>query len=199
MLQGQNKPGMSNWTAIALSDDLPPAVVVPFVHGGGEYALWRSASGRISAFPDRCPHRGMRLSHGFVRGERLNCIYHGWAFDGGGQCRRIPAHPDLVPPEVIRVPVLSVEEVDGVIWVSDRSDGQRPGLGGMVPLRQIEVAVPRDRLPDQAPDGIARLLSAPAGTDATTVIALVVADASPARRLAASAALEAWRYEVEHD
>ena len=72
-----------------------------------ELAVWRSASGRIAAWRDRCPHRGMRLSHGFVRGESLNCIYHGWTYGADGACRRIPAHPEVVPPATIRADATS--------------------------------------------------------------------------------------------
>ncbi|MGO7418409.1 Rieske 2Fe-2S domain-containing protein, partial [Rhizobium ruizarguesonis] len=49
---------------------------MPARTAAGSIALWSSASGRISASADRCPHRGMSLSHGFVRGETLSCIYH---------------------------------------------------------------------------------------------------------------------------
>ena len=41
----------------------------------------------------------MRLSHGFVRSEKLACIFHGWQYDGAGSCVGIPAHPDLAPPK----------------------------------------------------------------------------------------------------
>ena len=94
-----------SWTPVALSADIPPATVAPGLFGDHDLALWRSASGRIAAWFDRCPHRGMRLSHGFVRGEALSCIYHGWSYGASGGCRHIPAHPNLEPPEAIRVPV----------------------------------------------------------------------------------------------
>ncbi|MGO7733734.1 Rieske 2Fe-2S domain-containing protein, partial [Rhizobium johnstonii] len=68
------------WTPVALSRDFPFGTVMPAWTSAGSIALWRSASVRISASADRCPHRGMRLSHGFVRGEALSCIYHGWIY-----------------------------------------------------------------------------------------------------------------------
>lgn len=189
---------MPDWIPVALGDDIPLSTVIPFSYDGQDHALWRSASGKLAAVPDRCPHRGMRLSHGFVRGERLNCIYHGWAFDNEGQCRRIPAHPDLVPPQAIRVQVLSIVERGGVVWVSPDAGGLTPDLGGLTPLRQIEVAMPADRLPDSVPKGVVRLLSSRSGPDSCIVIALVAAGATVAQRLAASTALEQWRHEVEH-
>ncbi|RVV98922.1 Rieske (2Fe-2S) protein [Mesobaculum littorinae] len=121
------------WHPAALSRDLPAATVMPTACGDVEVALWRSAGGRVSAWYDRCPHRGMRLSHGFVRGEMLSCIYHGWRFDTEAVCRKIPAHPDLTPPETITVPRFRAAERHGVIWIAPRSDaagqGQEAGQG----------------------------------------------------------------------
>src|SRR6478609_5295137 len=91
-----------SWTPVALSADLPAGTVIPARISAGSIALWRSESGRLSPSADRCPHRGMSLSHGFVRGEALSCIYHGWSYAQGGNCIRIPAHPGLTPPETIR-------------------------------------------------------------------------------------------------
>ena len=81
----------------------------------------------------------MRLSHGFVRGEALSCIYHGWSYGPDGQCLRIPAHPDLEPPEAIRVPVYQAEESGGVVWVAtDATEIALPTVEG-VPLRSLTV------------------------------------------------------------
>lgn len=41
--------------------------------------LWND--GAPAAFRDRCPHMGMPLSMGRTRGARVQCRYHGWAFD----------------------------------------------------------------------------------------------------------------------
>ncbi|TIU23620.1 MAG: Rieske (2Fe-2S) protein, partial [Mesorhizobium sp.] len=101
-----------SWMPVALSADLPAGTPV------GPIALWRSRSGRTAAFADRCPHRGMRLSHGFVRGEALSCIYHGWSYAQAGNCLRIPAHPGLAPPETIRVATQAVEDSGGIIWIA---------------------------------------------------------------------------------
>jgi phenylpropionate dioxygenase-like ring-hydroxylating dioxygenase large terminal subunit len=88
----------STWTATGLAHDLPKSVVMAGRFQDTELAIWRSATGKLSAWVDRCPHRGMRLSHGFVRGETLSCIYHGWVYGTDGGCKHIPAHPALTPP-----------------------------------------------------------------------------------------------------
>lgn len=127
------------WTAVALARDVPALCVMPVSVDGTQMALWRSATGRLAAWADRCPHRGMRLSHGYVRGEALSCIYHGWSYASDGHCLRIPAHPDLEPPEAIRVPVFHAMESAGVVWVAtDAPEALPPAVEGF-PLRSLTV------------------------------------------------------------
>ncbi|WP_183711998.1 MULTISPECIES: Rieske 2Fe-2S domain-containing protein [unclassified Rhizobium] len=132
--------GAGSWAPVALSSDLPPGTVIPAWTSVGPIALWRSQSGRATASSDRCPHRGMKLSHGFVRGEALSCIYHGWSYSVSGGCIRIPAHPDLVPPETIRVAVQQIEEAGGILWAAiGQPATQPPQLDELVPLRSVSV------------------------------------------------------------
>jgi nitrite reductase/ring-hydroxylating ferredoxin subunit len=134
------------WAPVGLSGDLGPGQVMAATVVGAELAVWRAVSGRVSAWVDRCPHRGMRLSHGFVRGETLACLYHGWTYDLGGHCRRIPAHPALVPPAAIAVPGYEVVEAAGVIWVAARGTaGSPPDLPRWRGLRSL----PFDATPEQ--------------------------------------------------
>ena len=136
------------WTALALSRDLPVAVAMPAECAGTDLALWRAASGKLSLWSDRCPHRGMRLSHGFVRGEFLSCIYHGWRYDGAGQCRKIPAHPDLEPPAAVRTTGFSVTEADGVIWGAlEQPEAPPPAIPGYLPLRSLTLLADAGDLP----------------------------------------------------
>jgi len=43
----------------------------------------------------RCPHRGAQLHLGWVEGDALRCLYHGWKFDCSGQCIEMPRGPEL--------------------------------------------------------------------------------------------------------
>lgn len=103
---------------ISLSRDLTTKQVMRAELGDLDMAVWRSASGVVSAWENRCPHRGMRLSHGFVRGESLACAYHGWHYNCAGACHYIPAHPELAPPQTIKTNVYNVTEASGLIWVN---------------------------------------------------------------------------------
>ena len=49
-------------------------------------------------FDDRCPHRLAPLSDGRIdQWGRLQCAYHGWCFNGSGNCKFIPQAPPNGP------------------------------------------------------------------------------------------------------
>ena len=116
------------WTAVALSRDLEPGAVTGVIVDGREWALWRSETGRAHIWEDRCPHRGMRMSFGFVRGERLACLYHGWEFGAEGRCLRIPAHPRIEVPPTITVWRHGCREAMGMIFARLRETTGEPAL-----------------------------------------------------------------------
>lgn len=201
----------AEWTAVALSPDLPAGVALPAVVDGTDLAVWRSATGRLAAWIDRCPHRGMRLSHGFVRGELLSCIYHGWRFDAAAQCRKIPAHPDLEPPAAIRATARFCTESGGLVWAAlEEPAAPPPDLGSVDPLRSIQIAADARTLAECA--GLAggigsvtlpgltlpvTLVLQPVSETITGLHALITPAATPPQRLAASRALEALRLAAE--
>lgn len=80
-------------------------------------ALYRDQGGQVWAMEDRCPHRQVKLSDGQVRGNNLECAYHGWQFDSQGKCAEIPyfeAGQKLPPCQLRTYPV---QEKDGFIWL----------------------------------------------------------------------------------
>lgn len=185
---------------------------MPARTAAGPIALWRTQSGRATASADRCPHRGMRLSHGFVRGEALACIYHGWSYGQAGNCLRIPAHPGLTPPETIRVATHAVEEADGLIWVAvGEPAALPPRLEGLAALRSLSVqagtaAIEAAAGAKTSPGGVLehvagsqaiRLLLAPQEDDQTLIHILLDETNSPAQRIAASRAVEGLRRTAE--
>src|SRR5437868_2405622 len=141
------------WIPIALSRDVPAETTRAVVLEGRELALWRAESGAVQLWEDRCPHRGMRLSFGFVRGESLNCLYHGWQYGTSASCRRIPAHPDLDVPPTIRATAYRVVEEGGLIWTSDDAAEPSPETPAGEPLASLAVDVPASVLPLAASDG----------------------------------------------
>jgi vanillate O-demethylase monooxygenase subunit len=86
---------------------------------GEPLVLWRTPDGTVRVLRDVCVHRGTALSLGRVEGGEIVCPYHGWRFDGAGQCTRIPQleDPTRVPPKA-RVAAYRAEERLGLVWTA---------------------------------------------------------------------------------
>ncbi|MCB9641066.1 MAG: aromatic ring-hydroxylating dioxygenase subunit alpha [Myxococcales bacterium] len=83
-----------------------------------DIVVFRDAEGRPSAIEDRCCHRNVPLSLGEMKRGCVVCPYHGWTFDGGGQCVHIPslAAEDKIPRSA-RVRRYVVREQHKLLWV----------------------------------------------------------------------------------
>ncbi|MEW6277646.1 MAG: aromatic ring-hydroxylating dioxygenase subunit alpha [Candidatus Eremiobacterota bacterium] len=103
-----------DWHPVARSSDVAP--VAPARLLGEDLVLWRSEAG-VNAWRDLCLHRGTRLSLGRVERGRLVCAYHGWAYEPGGRCVEIPAHPGQPPPEKACARAYGCREERGLVWV----------------------------------------------------------------------------------
>lgn len=138
----------TQWIPVALSTSIEPGTSAGTKVHGDEYVVWRDDRGKPHVWEDRCPHRGMRLSFGFVRGDQIACLYHGWRYDSAGQCRLIPAHPDLDVPKTIKVPTFAVAEAGGLIWASQSQDADPktvPDLpDNLLSVRSLYVDAPLD-------------------------------------------------------
>lgn len=109
---------LSEWWYVACeSKELSPGPLQRTILGT-PLVLFRDRSGQASALLDRCPHRNVPLSLGRVSREGdLECAYHGWCFDGGGGCTKVPGllgDPDSRGRSVTSYPV---REQDGFVWV----------------------------------------------------------------------------------
>ena len=93
-----------------------------------DVVLWRGARGTVTAFEDRCAHRGFPLSRGRVDGDQLVCGYHGCVYDVDGLCVRVPTQPEV--PTGMHVQTLPVLEDPPFIWIwggpPNSTSGGRP-------------------------------------------------------------------------
>lgn len=76
--------------------------------------------GRLTAFPDRCPHRLAPLSAGTVVDGTLQCAYHGYRFGADGACVEIPALGPgaTIPARAGCHPAADVAEHLGLLWIA---------------------------------------------------------------------------------
>ncbi len=115
------------WTPALPLPELGPGLT-PFVAAGERLVAFRDRDGAPSVLVDRCPHRQAALSLGDLTPEgELQCRYHGWRFDGGGACRRVPLN-DLTPAALarIRVPAVPARCLAGALWIYTATDVAEP-------------------------------------------------------------------------
>jgi phenylpropionate dioxygenase-like ring-hydroxylating dioxygenase large terminal subunit len=108
---------LNDWHVVAFSDDVPPGRLVPATLLECDLVLWRDSAGAVHAWEDRCVHRGARLSKGMIHDDKVICPYHGWNYDGAGQCVFIPAAPNDPPFTKARLRTRHVRERYGFVWV----------------------------------------------------------------------------------
>jgi len=98
--------------------------------------LWNG--GRPRVYVDACPHLGLPMSMGRLRGDRIACGYHGWEFstDDG----RVLHQPTLRKPRTCRLRACGVLTAGALVfaWLGDPADEERV----------------RARLPEQVLDDI---------------------------------------------
>jgi len=79
------------WHPVALSKSVEPGKAREIRALGEDLVLYRGASGNPYLLVNRCAHRLTKLHTGWVEGEQIRCMYHGWKYDGTGQCVERPA------------------------------------------------------------------------------------------------------------
>jgi phenylpropionate dioxygenase-like ring-hydroxylating dioxygenase large terminal subunit len=85
---------------------------------GEEMVIFKTASGKIGVTEDRCCHRNVNLSLGYVQGENLKCGYHGWEYNCEGKCVLIPSLPnDERIPASAKIRKYTVEIKYKSVWV----------------------------------------------------------------------------------
>ena len=114
------------WQPICCSYELAAGQALPVRIMGDDFTLYRGDSGTPYLVGPRCAHRGTRLSVGSVEGECIRCFYHGWKYDGSGQCNEQPAEEQSFAAKV-RIPGYPVQEYIGLIFAYV-GEGEPPPL-----------------------------------------------------------------------
>ena len=87
---------------------------------GEEIVIYRREDGAPVALEDACPHRKLPLSAGNLKGDTIECGYHGLTFDCTGACVAAPTQPGSIPRRAV---VKSYPVVDRYrllwIWMGD--------------------------------------------------------------------------------
>ena len=79
------------WHPVYVAHELEPGHAIPIQIMREKFTLYRGEGGFPHVVDFRCAHRGTQLSVGWVEGDCIRCFYHGWKYDGTGQCVEQPA------------------------------------------------------------------------------------------------------------
>ncbi|MFM1816971.1 MAG: hypothetical protein RLZ98_3666 [Pseudomonadota bacterium] len=103
------------WQPIAVSDSLSPGTARAVRVMSEDLTLYRGESGKAYLVGGHCPHRRTLLHTGWVQGDEVRCIYHGWKFDGTGQCTEAPAEGSETASKVA-IPGYPLHEYAGLVF-----------------------------------------------------------------------------------
>ena len=102
------------WYVAAFSREVARTPVARRLLGEG-VVLYRTEGGQPVALEDACPHRRLPLSMGRVKGDAIECGYHGLTFDCSGSCIDA-ATQDRIPANA-RVRSYPVRDRYGLVFV----------------------------------------------------------------------------------
>jgi len=104
------------WQPVFVSENLAPGRAKPLHILGESFTLYRGESGTPHLTEFRCAHRGTQLSTGWVEGDDLRCLYHGWKYNAQGLCIEQPGEKRKKLGGEICIRSYPVQEYLGLIF-----------------------------------------------------------------------------------
>ena len=133
------------WQPVYVGADLKIGYPVRIQFLNEYFTLYRGESGTPYVLEDRCPHRQTSLALGSVEGDCISCFYHGWKFDGHGQCIEQPAEKANFAAKV-KARAYPTEEYLGLIFAY-LGEGEAPPMPRFPELEDVEGVLVANRHP----------------------------------------------------
>ncbi len=106
------------WYPVGFSGEFPVHQLKGIKIVNKPVVVWRTDSGCVVAFDDRCCHKRFPLSESKLLDDgNLECAYHGLQYDATGQCVEIPSQPGRPIPKQAKLRDIPVQEQDGLVWL----------------------------------------------------------------------------------
>ena len=123
------KPPLSmnptGWFQVAWSDEIGVGDVHTMKYFGREMVAWRAESGQLTVMNAYCEHLGAHLGFGgTVRGEVLQCPFHGWQWNSQGRNVCIPYQDK--PNRGRRITTYPVTERNESVYLWNDAAGRAP-------------------------------------------------------------------------
>ena len=103
-------PMPMGWFQVMFSHELEVGDAIPVEYFGQELVVFRTEAGEAKVVDAFCPHMGAHLGYGIreqtgkgprIIGDSIECPFHGWRWNGEGQCTHIPYAKNM-PPRVAK-------------------------------------------------------------------------------------------------
>lgn len=124
------------WHPVALSRDLKAGKAVPILVMGEKFTLYRGETGAVHVVGFRCAHRSAQLSIGWVRDDCIQCMYHGWKYDGDGKCVERPGEKRPGPFATADIPAYPTHEHLGLVYAYF-GEGEAPAFPPFEGYKQV--------------------------------------------------------------
>eukprot|EP01094_Clydonella_sp_ATCC50884_P016758 TRINITY_DN280_c0_g1_i1.p1 TRINITY_DN280_c0_g1~~TRINITY_DN280_c0_g1_i1.p1 ORF type:complete len:453 (-),score=140.91 TRINITY_DN280_c0_g1_i1:208-1566(-) len=120
-------PYPNGWFKVMDSRRLKVGDVLNMQFLGQHLVAFRGEGGTAYIVNAYCPHLGANLgSGGKVKGENVECPFHGWQFSGkDGRCQHIPYSPSAVP-EQAHSKAWHCSETNGHLYLWFDAEGREP-------------------------------------------------------------------------
>lgn len=108
----------NQWYPILLPEDITNDKPFGVKRMGENLVLWRDIEGNLVCQEARCPHKGADLGDGRLRGNSVECRYHGFRYGPDGHCVAVPSlGSDARIPATLKIKRYPVREHVGLIWL----------------------------------------------------------------------------------
>lgn len=115
----------TGWFMVGWSAEFPAAGVRPLRYFGEDLVAYRDEANELHVLSAHCPHLGAHIGHGGrVKGDCVECPFHGWGWGPDGVNRYIP-YEDR-PNASKRLQAWAVQEQHGCVFVWHQPHGDPP-------------------------------------------------------------------------
>jgi len=105
---------INSWYVAAFSDEIQGKLTARKILNT-PVVMYRRSDDAVVALEDRCAHRMLPLSFGFLENDKVVCGYHGMTFDGEGKCVHVPGQDRIPTGACVRS--FPLVERHNVVWI----------------------------------------------------------------------------------
>jgi len=130
------------WHPVAGADQIRDRWTKRITILGEDLVLFRDRGGKLGLIAEQCPHRRASFAYGIPTENGIRCPYHGWKFDGAGQCLEQPNEAEgSAFKDKVTTPAYPVQEFAGLVWayMGPLPAPLIPALDGLVAPRAIRM------------------------------------------------------------